>query len=201
VGDDDRGMASPAPSPPDHAGDLLAIYDRGVDEVYRFLRPRCGDRQLAEDLTADVFLAAVGQVQRQRVEEVTVAWLIGIARHKLVDHWRRVGRRPRVAGSIDDLDPPGDDGDEPWNAVLDRHQVRTAMDALGDHHRSALVLRYVDGLPVPEVAHHLGRTVHATEALLVRARRQFRATYERQHAGDPHPPDPERTDPSRGGAS
>ena len=47
--------------------------------------------------------------------------------------------------------------------------------ALGPHHRAALTLRYADGLPVPEVADHLGRTVHATEALLVRARRAFRA--------------------------
>jgi RNA polymerase sigma-70 factor (ECF subfamily) len=39
-------------------------------------------------------------------------------------------------------------------------------------------LRYLDGLPVPEVARHLDRTVHATEALLVRARAAFRRIYE-----------------------
>ena len=46
------------------------------------------------------------------------------------------------------------------------------------HHRAALTLRYLDGLSVPEVAEHLGRTVHATEALLVRARVAFRRAYE-----------------------
>ena len=56
-------------------------------------------------------------------------------------------------------------------------QERVLAD-LGPHHRSALVLRYLDGLTVPEVADHLGRTVHATEALLVRARRAFRTLYE-----------------------
>jgi RNA polymerase sigma-70 factor, ECF subfamily len=49
---------------------------------------------------------------------------------------------------------------------------------LGAHHRAALTLRYLDGLPVPEVAQHLDRTVHATEALLVRARAAFRRIYE-----------------------
>ena len=39
-------------------------------------------------------------------------------------------------------------------------------------------LRYLDGLPVPEVAHTLGRTLHATEALLMRAKRAFRQAYE-----------------------
>jgi RNA polymerase sigma-70 factor (ECF subfamily) len=47
-----------------------------------------------------------------------------------------------------------------------------------------LTLRYADGLPVPEVAEHLGRTVHATEALLVRARRAFRSRYEETGSGD-----------------
>jgi len=40
-----------------------------------------------------------------------------------------------------------------------------------------LTLRYLDGLSVPEVSELLGRTVHATEALLVRARHAFRARY------------------------
>ena len=89
----------------EHAADLLAIYDVAVDQVYRYHRTRCGHRQLAEDLTAETFLAAVGQVQTDRVDDVTVAWLIGIARHKLVDHWRRLDRQPRR------LDDPRDDGD------------------------------------------------------------------------------------------
>jgi hypothetical protein len=48
----------------------------------------------------------------------------------------------------------------------------------GDTGRAALTLRYLDGLPVPDVARHLDRTVHATEALLVRARAAFRRIYE-----------------------
>ena len=56
--------------------------------------------------------------------------------------------------------------------------ARDTLERLGAHHRSALTLRYLDGLAVPEVAEVLGRTVHATEALLVRARRAFRDAYE-----------------------
>ena len=163
-----------------HADELLAVYDRAVDEVFRYLHARCGHRQLAEDLCADTFLAAVGQIQRGAVDQVTIAWLIGIARHKLLDHWRRVGRRPEAA--TDDV-PELVDGVDVWDATVDRHQVDTVMAELGPHHRSALVLRYYDGLAVPDVAEHLGRTVHATEALLVRARRQFRAAYEARHGG------------------
>ena len=52
------------------------------------------------------------------------------------------------------------------------------FEQLGAHHRSALTLRYLDGLSVPECAAVLDRTVHATEALLMRAKRAFRDIYE-----------------------
>ena len=49
---------------------------------------------------------------------------------------------------------------------------------LAPQHRAALTLRYLDGLSVPEAAGVLDRGVAATEALLVRARREFRHVYE-----------------------
>ncbi len=168
----------------DHGATLLAIYDHALREVYAYLRARCGHRVLAEDLAAETFLAAVGQIERGRVDEVTVAWLIGIARHKLLDEWRRATRRPRSEPLHDaDALQLSVDGDEMWDAVIDQHLVGDVMDALGPHHRSALVLRYFDGLAVPDVAAHLGRTVDATETLLVRARRRFRTVYEQQQGG------------------
>ena len=80
----------------DHGATLLAIDDVAVGDVFAYLRSRCSNRALAEDLIADTFLAAVGQIRRGRVNDVTVAWLIGIARHKLLDEWRRAARRPRT---------------------------------------------------------------------------------------------------------
>ena len=60
--------------------------------------------------------------------------------------------------------------------------AQEALASLGVHHRSALTLRYLDGLPVREVADLLGRTVGATEVLLVRAKAAFRARYETELA-------------------
>jgi RNA polymerase sigma-70 factor (ECF subfamily) len=106
---------------------------------------------------------------------MTVAWLIGVARHKLVDHWRRQAREERNLKLAHDEPAAPDD---PWDAAIDAAQARDVLAMLGVHHRGALTLRYMDGLSVPEVAQHLGRTVHATEALLVRARTAFRRAYE-----------------------
>jgi RNA polymerase sigma-70 factor (ECF subfamily) len=164
----------------DHGATLLQIYDEAVGEVFAYLRARCDSRAMAEDLTADTFLAAVGQIRRGAVETVTVAWLIGIARHKLIDEWRRSSRRPRPERLDDARDLDAANGDDVWDVVIDQHVVGGVLAELGAHHRAALTLRYIDGLPVPEVAAHLDRTVDATEALLVRARRRFRTVYEQR---------------------
>ena len=157
---------------------LLALYDDAVGEVYGYLLTRCRNRSVAEDVTSEVFMGAVDAVRRGTGPTVTTAWLIGIARHKLVDHWRRVEREQCRLQAVAD-EPAADAEDEdPWDARLDVLAARDALERLGAHHRAALTLRYLDGLPVAEVAAILGRTLHATEALLVRARRAFRDAYE-----------------------
>jgi RNA polymerase sigma-70 factor (ECF subfamily) len=155
------------------AADLLALYDEALPQVYGYLLSRCGQKALAEDLTAETFLAAVDTVRRD--QPVGVGWLIGVARHKLVDHWRRLGREERSLALVPtEPEPPWEDG------VLDAMTARATLERLGPHHRLALTLRYLDGLPVPEVARLLDRTLHATEALLVRARAAFRRAYDIQ---------------------
>lgn len=160
---------------PDPAFGLLELYDEALPYVYGYLLARCRDTGLAEDLTAEAFLAAVDAVRKPGAPEPSVPWLIGVARHKLADHWRRVEREQR---GLRLLDVQPESLDDPWEATVDRIQARRVLDRLGTHHRAALTLRYLDGLPVPEVARHLDRTVHATEALLVRARAAFRRLYE-----------------------
>jgi RNA polymerase sigma-70 factor (ECF subfamily) len=154
---------------------LLSIYDVALPEVFGYLLRRCRNRATAEDLTTEVFLAAVESIDRRVVADVTIPWLIGISRHKLIDHWRRAEREERKLHAVGSEPVPEND---PWDARLDVLTARDVLGELGGHHRAALTLRYVDDLSVPEVADLMGRTVHATEALLDRARKAFRARYE-----------------------
>jgi RNA polymerase sigma-70 factor, ECF subfamily len=143
--------------------------------VYGYFLNRCHDQAAAEDLTSQTFLAAVDAVRRNDPPTVSLPWLIGVARHKLLDHWRRQSREERGLVAVASSKPPPED---PWEVRMDVLAARATLDQLGPHHRAALTLRYVDDLPVSEVARLLGRTVHATEALLVRARLAFRRAYE-----------------------
>lgn len=175
---DDEGDVDPGERIRPEAGPaLLDLYDAALPQVYGYLLARCGHRALAEDLTAETFLAAVVACRRMPPPRPSTGWLVGIARHKLVDHWRAAEREERGLRAV--AGPPGDPGaaDDPWDARLDTLLAHEALDSQSAPNRAALTLRYLDDLPVPEVARTLGRTVHATEALLTRARLAFRRTY------------------------
>jgi RNA polymerase sigma-70 factor (ECF subfamily) len=160
---------------PDAGSVLLDLYDEALPQVYSYLLARCGWQALAEELTAETFLAAVAACRREPPPAPTTAWLIGIARHKLIDHWRSSEREHRGQITVALAEP--EPVDDPWDEQLDAMLAHEVLDVQTSTHRAALTLRYLDGLSVPEVAQVLGRTVHATEALLVRARTAFRHSY------------------------
>lgn len=160
--------------PTDSASALAELYPDAVPVVYGYLKPRCGDFAIAEDLTAETFLAACDSAQRGQVSEPTVAWLIGIARHKLVDHWRREARHER---NLDAVARMYDETEDPWVGAVDAGAIAAGLARLGAVNRAALTLRYLDGLSVAEVAQHLGRSIPATDQVLARARAAFRETF------------------------
>jgi RNA polymerase sigma-70 factor (ECF subfamily) len=152
----------------------MALYDRALPVVYGYLLPRCGTVSLAEDLTSETFLAAVDAARRGGAPRISIPWLVGVARHKLVDHWRRTTREERGLRAVADDASWSDDA---WDQRMESLRAQRTLQRLSGAHRAALSLRYVDDLPVAEVAEVLGRTLHATEALLVRARAAFRDAY------------------------
>lgn len=122
-------------------------------------------------------MAAVAALKRPDPPSVSVPWLIGVARHKLVDHWRRCERERRGFAAVGPDQP-----EDPWDELLDTNAAYSALARLTGPQRAALSLRYLDGLPVAEIADHLDRTVQGTETLLVRARAALRRIYREEAA-------------------
>lgn len=127
----------------DRGGALLALYDEALPRVYGYLLQRCGRAVLAEDLCAQTFLAAVGALRRENPPPVSVPWLIGVARHKLIDHWRAQSREERgltLVGGGAEIE-----ADDPWEAQIDTLRAREILEKLAPQHRAALTLRYRGG--------------------------------------------------------
>lgn len=180
------------PTLPASGGDLAdpeqfrVFYAAVLPHVYGYFLSRCGGQAaIAEDLTQETFLAAVAQIRRGVRVQTPRPWLFGIARHKLLDHLRQQQRQgwsvvPWDADVMDEEDAlTAAAHDEPT-----RERAIAALDAVPVVQREALILHYLDGHPVPEVARHLSRSVHATESLLARGRVSFRSRF--QDACDVH---------------
>ena len=145
------------------------FYDDALPRIYGYFLHRCGGAaSTAEELTQETFVAAVTELRKGRHVDAPLPWLYGIARHKLLDHYRREGRRREASAPFTDV--PVEDSDE-------RSRVLVALGALPETQRAALVLRHLEGLSVPELAAVLGRSVEAAESLLARGRIQFKRAY------------------------
>ena len=145
--------------------DFRTFYEDALPRVYGFLVRRCASAAVAEELTQETFLAAVVELRKGKRPDEPLAWVLGIARHKLVDDYRRTRREAPLGDENATVDESGDG------------RGIAALSAVPRDQRIALVLRHVDGMSVPEVASALGRSVEAAESLLARGRAAFRAAY------------------------
>jgi RNA polymerase sigma-70 factor, ECF subfamily len=154
-----------------HAFALL--YDRYVDQVYAFVYHRVGHKQTAEDLVGDVFLRALRRIDSFSWQGVDFgAWLITIARNRVMDHFKSA--RFRLEATVDEVfDTPTTGGpDDPEQALLTADvakQVHAALGQLKGEQAEVLYLRFIQHLNVAETGAVMGKTEGAVKALQYRA--------------------------------
>ena len=148
---------------------FMAFYDAAVGPLFGYLyRASGGQRELAQDLCQDVFVTLLTRVREGDVSVLTVPWVITAGRNRLIDQWRRSARQERRLSQLFTNQPvataPVDDDLLAWIEQLPANQ------------RTAVVLHYLDDLPVHEVANQLGKSYKSTESLLSRARQSLRTS-------------------------
>lgn len=151
-----------------------SFYDEALPRVYGYFLHRTGGSvHVAEDLTQETFFAAVSELKKGRRVETPIPWIYGIARHKLIHHYRR-HERDALPLRAEEA-PPDELPDE--DAAFARENAIAALAAVPPSQRAALVLRHLEGFSVPEIAEALGKSVEAVESLLARGRVAFRQAY------------------------
>jgi RNA polymerase sigma-70 factor (ECF subfamily) len=160
-----------------------AFYREHVEAIQRFVARRVGDRERAADLTAEVFLAAIGAAHRYRPGRGTPkAWLYGIARTAVAVDRRRIGReqareeRLRASALLDEDDAAQIEARIEAAAKLRR--LYEAMDRLSGSERAVLELVAIDELSLTEAAAAAGVRPVTARVLLHRARRKLRPELE-----------------------
>ena len=152
---------------------ITEIYQRYSGQIYRFCLFRVTDEATAQDLTADVFLNMVESLPRYKDRGAPfVAWLFRLAHDRVVDYYRRQGRRPtdELTESLPDSAP----GPEALAAQhLQSQHLRQAMARLSEGHRIVLQLRFVEGYDVAQTAQTIRKSVGATKVIQHRALREL----------------------------
>lgn len=173
-------MLQPEPWQPDpeeltHDADTFTvIYRQHADAVYAYIRARVAQDADAQDITAQTFVAALRAIKRFDPARSSIrTWLIGIARHKLADHWRK---HPAKVGldAVKQAANPGPSVDELVGLRLDMAAVRAALAQLPADRAEVIQLRLLGGLSTAETAKSMGRSEGAIKMLLLRALKDLR---------------------------
>lgn len=158
--------------------------------LYRFALTRLDhDEQLAREMFQSTLATAFETLEAYRGEATLLSWLCGICRFKIGSLHRTRRRRREVA-----LDADGDlgavlasitaSGGDPEEQLRRRELttlVHLALDQMPERHRRALEWKYLEGLPVQEIAGRLQVGLKAAESILSRARPAFRAAFQKLH--------------------
>lgn len=154
------------------------IYTTHHEAIFRYCFHRVGERTVAEDVAADVFLEAVRGIARYQYRGVAFrAWLYRIAHNVVVDHLRKRGSAvPSV--TVDDSDSGPATDDDFASLVLDQTTIRNALVELTDEQQQVIVLRFFEGLPLADVAQAMGKRTGAIKALQHRAIGRLRSIME-----------------------
>lgn len=160
-------------------GDQVALgllYKRFSPAIFRYLRHHAADAELAADLTADVFVRVLEAIRNGHTwHRSFTGWIYRIARNVLVDHVRRVGRRPQT--ELADREPRADvlGMDEEVERRQVAREVQAAIDELRPSYAQLLRLRFADDLTQADIGRKMGKsevTVKVTQHRALRALRE-----------------------------
>jgi RNA polymerase sigma-70 factor (ECF subfamily) len=164
------------------AGDPEAVrrvLDQTSAVVYGFVLARlAGDEETAADVVQETYLQAMRSAGSFRAEAALSTWLCAIARHVLARHYARERREERVRSGLVAVGQAEPVSGGEIDAAESRQQLMAALSRLPVVHRQVLVLKYLDGRSVEEIAVDLGRNRVQIQSLLQRAREGLRRELE-----------------------
>lgn len=157
---------------------LAETYRRWSPMVFTVALRSTGNRADAEDITQQVYVAAWrGRHTLRPSDSAFPAWLIGIAKHRVADHYQLRSRARRdiaaVASSTPSPVEPGADV-----AVADRVLVAAEISALGEPRRTIVTMAFFDDKTHEQIANDLDLPLGTVKSHIRRALMHLRTRLE-----------------------
>ena len=131
-----------------------------MEQIYKFVFFKVGNREDAEDITSQVFMKAAHSLDITQQEHTQLAWLYQVARTTVTDHWRNYYRG--ITSSLDALEEESPQhlaaepfhADAPQDDMVDPaiEKVRAVLALLPQNYRRVLELRFLQGCSQKETA-------------------------------------------------
>jgi len=144
------------------------LYHQYIDSIYRFVLLKIGNKQLAEDITSQVFLQAWKHIRRYRITRVPFSgWLYRIARNQIIDFYRSY--RPRLSLDETKLDIWINNPVTEFDEKAELRQIYVALKKLSEIQQSVVIMKFIEGLSNKEIAQALRKSEGAVKLIQHRA--------------------------------
>ncbi|OGY23960.1 MAG: hypothetical protein A2172_02790 [Candidatus Woykebacteria bacterium RBG_13_40_15] len=156
------------------------IYDQYINKIYRFVFIKVNSRELAEDLTAEVFTRCWEKFKRVGSEgiENIQAFLFQAARNLVIDYYRQKGRVRLISTQDIWVPDPRVDLEKEAGLGSEVSQIRFALNKIPENYAEIVVWHYLDQLSVSEIAKLLNKSEGAVRVTLHRALKELRENIE-----------------------
>jgi RNA polymerase sigma-70 factor, ECF subfamily len=151
--------------------EFQSFYQENLTLIYRYIYSKVGNREEAEDMTSQIFIKAVRDVDAERGPHSMQKWLFQVARTTIADYWRAYYRAS--ISSLEELLDAGWEG--PFNEEVvipseaPNERVQRILEALPPQYREVLTCRFLLNLTIKETASQLGLTEANVKVLQFRA--------------------------------
>ncbi|HEY5002840.1 MAG TPA: sigma-70 family RNA polymerase sigma factor [Ktedonobacteraceae bacterium] len=151
--------------------EFQSFYQENLTLIYRYIYSKVGNREEAEDMTSQIFMKAVRDVDAERGPHSMQKWLFQVARTTIADYWRAYYRAS--ISSLEELLDAGWEG--PFNEEVaipseaPNERVQRILEALPPQYREVLTCRFLLNLTIKETASQLGLTEANVKVLQFRA--------------------------------
>jgi len=154
---------------------FIKVYDESVNDIYRFVYFKIGNKEEANDLTSMIFLKAWNHIQNKSLEDAKTlrALLYKIARNTIIDHYRESGNK--ITASLDDEEHKIEVIDESVNPAekLDQNAnldlIKSKLPLLKEEYREVIIMKFINDLTLEEIADISGKSKGNVRVLLHRA--------------------------------
>ena len=160
------------------------LYARHRLGLFRFLCGLCGDSAIAEEVFQETWMSLIRSESQQREAVQFSTWLYQIARNRLIDYWRKHGKRQYLHDEYDEqLHAEADHQPNPeqqLSLTRDQQRLQAALDDLPAEQREVFLLRAHGDMDVSEIA-----TLTQTPAETVKSRLRYALSKLRRLLTDP----------------